>query len=87
MGRKLYDRQKERVPRLRGIELATVNQIVNANENLDITLKSINSLADVNTAGALDTYVLTYSGGENGMIKPMIKPMIRSMIRPIISNP
>jgi hypothetical protein len=47
MGRKLYDRQKERIPVLRGAELATLKQIVRADTTFDITTKSINNLSDV----------------------------------------
>lgn len=61
MGRKLYDRQKERVPVLRGAELATLKQIVRADTTFDITTKSINNLSDVySSMSPSNNEVLTY---------------------------
>ena len=61
MGRKLYDRQRERIPVLRGAELATLKQIVRSDSTFDITTKSINNLGDVlSSMTPSDGDVLTY---------------------------
>ena len=61
MAVKLYDRQRQPIPRLRGYRLNTLNQTVEANDEFDLTLKSINTLSDVfSTMTPSDGQRLTY---------------------------
>ena len=61
MAVKLYDRQRQPIPRLRGYRLNTLNQTVEANDEFDLTLKSIKTLNDVfSTMTPSDGDILTY---------------------------